>query len=104
LGNSTAGTAEVWIDAIKISKVVPRPLPPAIDPIVLDQLPGNDISITWNTVAGYDYALGTKTNLQDANWIELTSVPGIAGSVTVTTSVDQVQSFYRVSSECSFVY
>lgn len=99
LGDSTAGAAEVWIDAITIKKLIPRPLPPAIDPIILDPLPGNEFSITWNTVAGYDYVLDTKTNLTDTSWTPDTVVPGIAGSVTVTTTVDQVQSFYRVTSE-----
>jgi len=99
LGNSTAGAAEVWIDAIRISKLIPRPLPPEIGAVALNQLPGNDLSITWNTVAGYDYALETKSSLQDMDWEAYTSVPGVAGSVTVTTTVDRAQSFYRVTSE-----
>jgi len=99
LGNSTAGAAEVWIDAITIKKLIPRPLPPAIDPIIMNPLPGNAFAITWDTVAGYDYALDTKTNLLNAGWTLDTVVPGIAGSVTVTTTVDQAQSFYRVTSE-----
>ena len=97
LGNSTAGAAEVWIDKIKLWEWVPLP---DIGDITMTQLSDiNGLVLTWDTIEGYDYALETKSQLPYGNWETNQIVPGVDGSVTVTTAVDQAHSFYRVTSE-----
>ncbi|RKX44509.1 MAG: hypothetical protein DRP64_06410 [Verrucomicrobia bacterium] len=71
-----------------------------IGDIVLEQLVGtNGLALTWFTTAGYNYALETKSDLTTASWTTNTTVAGIGGDLTVTTAVDQAQSFYRVIGE-----
>jgi len=69
--------------------------------ISLGMLPGtNALGITWGTLAGHDYTLEAKANLADASWgTNTTGIAGTGGDVTVTTAVDQAQSFYRVIGE-----
>ena len=97
MGDSTAGAAEVWIDKVKLRKWAPLS---DIGDIALAQLPGtNGLALTWDTDEGYDYALETKSNLPIGNWTTNMVVPGVGGSVTVTTAVGQARAFYRVTSE-----
>jgi hypothetical protein len=58
----------------------------------------NGLALTWPTANGINYAVQAKTNLvSSANWQDaITNIPGTGGDVTVTTAVDQTQSFYRV--------
>jgi len=68
--------------------------------IAVEPLPGtNGLVLTWATASGFDYTLQSKINLQDLSWATNTTVSGTGGDVTVTTAVDQVQSFYRVIGE-----
>jgi hypothetical protein len=62
---------------------------------------GSNLALTWDTSSEGIYDLESKSNLTDVAWAtDLASIPGgTNGSVTVTTAVDQVQSFYRVSGE-----
>lgn len=98
MGSSiTTAPAEVWIDKVKLRKWAPLS---EIGDITLTQLLGTDgLALTWDTDDGYDYALETKLHLTDLNWTINQIVPGVDGSVTVTTAVDQAQSFYRVTAE-----
>ena len=98
MGNSiTNAPAEVWIDNIVLRKWVALP---EIGDITISPLSDSSgLALTWNTIEGYDYALETKSSLMDLNWTTNQIVPGADGSVTATTTVDQVQSFYRVTAE-----
>ncbi len=69
--------------------------------IALDRLPGtNGLTLTWNTIDGLSYAVQSKTDLTLEDWTNnLVGIPGTGGNVTVTTTVDQAQSFYRITLE-----
>jgi len=98
MGNSISNApALVWIDEVTLRKWAPLP---EIGDITINPLPsGNGLALTWDTVEWHDYALETKSSLPIGNWETNQIVPGVDGSVTVTTAVDQVQSFYRVTAE-----
>ena len=75
---------------------------PEIGTISLVQLEGtNAVSITWLTGhPSYKYALEIKDDLATGNWTNNGPVyDGVEGDLTVTTAVDQAQSFYRVTGE-----
>ena len=58
----------------------------------------NNITFTWNTLAGLAYQLQYKTNLTQANWINLGN-PGAATGATATTAdvaPADPQRFYRL--------
>jgi len=66
--------------------------------ITLEQLSGtNALTLTWATSAGTDYTVETKSSLTDISWTSNSAAVGTGGDVTVTTAVDQAQTFYRVS-------
>lgn len=70
--------------------------------ITLNQLSGtNGLALTWDTDPLGDYTLLSKSNLTEPSWAtNMTGIPGgTTGGVTVTTAVDQVQSFYRVTGD-----
>ena len=48
---------------------------------------------------GADYTLETKSSLTNVSWTSNSAVVGTGGDVTVTTAVDQAQSFCRVTGE-----
>jgi len=93
----TSGLLETLQDDILIEVLSSAP-PPSIGDITVEQLPGTTgLALTWATDAGLDYATQTKTNLLDESWTnDITGIVGTGGDVTVTTAVDQAQSFYRV--------
>ena len=111
----------VWPRRVALDRIWFEPNPPGIDILVLNgptvapqRYPSNvppigdvalewiagtgDLALTWNTGAGYVYALQNKTNLVDEIWADdITGIVGPGGDVTVTTTVDQVESsFYRI--------
>ncbi len=96
--------AETWADMyienlqIEVNSSIP---PPEIGDIVLDLLSGtNAVSLTWSTGSGYGYTLESKSSLLDVSWgTNTTGIVGTGGDVTVTTAVDQAESFYRVIGE-----
>ena len=70
--------------------------------VAISPLPGtNAVTLTWATSSDtFSYTVEKKTKLTDATWNpSLTDIPGNNGNVTVTTAVDQVESFYRVTGE-----
>ena len=73
---------------------------PEIGDIAVEQLPGtNGLVLTWATASGFNYILESKSDLAAGSWSTNTTVSGTGGDVTVTTAVDQAQSFYRVIGE-----
>ena len=68
--------------------------------LVLDLLPGtNALALTWASSDGTDYTVETKSSLIGASWTSNSAAVGTGADITVTTAVDQAQSFYRVSAE-----
>jgi len=58
---------------------------------------GQGMVISWDTSDGQEYNVQYKNNLIiDSDWTTFISLTGTGGGVTVTSTVDQVQSFYRV--------
>jgi len=80
--------------------VVARP-PVVIGDVMLDLLLGtNALTLTWLTEMDRDYAIETKSDLLIPGWTtNMMGILGTGGDITVTTGVDQVQSFYRVVGE-----
>lgn len=95
------------VDNISVSGAAGSELPdPEIQITALDQLPStNDLALSfaWTNSFWGDYAVSSTANLVDSSWSNLVyNRPGEPnGSMTVTTSVDQAQSFYRVTGTAS---
>jgi len=98
------------LDEVRISNIALNPnffiavngLPPPAINILAEQLSGtNGLALTWDTASWIDYSLLSKSSLGETTWTtNQAGIPGgEAGSVTVTTGVDQAQSFYRVTGE-----
>ncbi|RKX47317.1 MAG: hypothetical protein DRP64_01415 [Verrucomicrobia bacterium] len=101
--NAGAGETIVYTntgDNITFSVLPFAPIPDIGD-ITLEWLAGtNALALTWATGDGFGYAVESKTSLLDENWTtNTTGIVGTGGDVTVTTAVDQAQSFYRVVGE-----
>ena len=98
--NYTPGFTDFTVDDIQI---IHEPLEPIfVGDVAISLLPGtNALTLTWATSSDtYNYTVEKKTNLVDATWApSLTGIPGNNGNVTVTTAVDQAESFYRVIGE-----
>ena len=75
-----------------------QPEAPPIGNISWELLSGtNGLALTWLTTNGFNYAVQSKDDLVTGSWTNhITGIPGVAGDLTVTTAVDQAQSFYRV--------
>ena len=87
------------INAIVIEAISDEPAP-EIGNIAIESLSGTDaIAITWATAIGVDYALENKLGLDVTDWTTNTTISGTGGNISVTTTVDQAQSFYRVIGE-----
>ncbi len=71
---------------------------PDIGSVAINPLTGtNGLALSWLTTNGFNYAVQSKPDLVTGIWTNDTSgIIGIGGIVTVTTAVDEVQSFYRV--------
>ena len=93
----TSGLLETLQDDVTIEVVSSIP-PPEIGDITVELLPGaTGLALTWATDTGLDYATQIKSSLLDESWTnDITGIVGTGGDVTVTTAVDQAQSFYRV--------
>jgi len=86
--------ADVYTDNLQI-EVIPSP---EIGLIAVDQLSGtNGLAVTWSTDTRYGYTVESKSSLTNSNWAtHMAGISGTGGNVTVTTIVDQTQSFYRI--------
>ena len=61
------------------------------------ELLSTGLALTWASTNGFNYAVQSKDDLITGSWTNhITGIPGVAGDLTVTTAVDQAQSFYRV--------
>lgn len=57
------------------------------------------LTLAWGTDLGRSYVFESKTNLMGATWTSNATFLGTGGDITVTTGVDQAQSFFRVVAE-----
>ncbi len=58
---------------------------------------GSDAIVTWNGTHGVSYALQSKGDLVVDSWSnEVSGIPGVAGTMSATSSVSSAKSFYRV--------
>ncbi len=93
----TPGFTDFTVDDIQIIRE-----PITVGDVAISPLPGtNAVTLTWATGSdAFSYAVEKKTNLADETWDpSLTGIPGNNGNVTVTTAVEQAESFYRVTGE-----
>jgi len=53
--------------------------------------------IGWTTIPGDNYALQAKSNLNDANWVQLQTVAASSSLTTISNSIgNSSQRFYRL--------
>lgn len=83
-----------------VATALPEP-PPEIGDIAVEYLGADSLALTWTTGEGFNYTLWEKNDLvAEPTWsTNQSGIPGGAGSTTITTSVDSVQAFYKVTSE-----
>ncbi len=83
-----------FMDSVDITE--PLCLPPVGNPIILSPaLSGHLFSFGINTVASRNYIIEYKTNLTDAVWQTLESLPGNGSEQIVSVPIDQKSRFYR---------
>lgn len=99
-GSSSGGQFMVNKFTVELGINVFAPPAPPIGDIAVEYLGASGLSLTWNTTNGYDYTLWEKSDLIAGSWsTNQSGIPGEAGSTTVTTAVDAVQAFFKVTSE-----
>ena len=76
-------------------------LPPeAVGDISITTLPGGDVEVSWNGIAGHSYAVEYKNNLvTDSSWLVYTNGVSGTGEITVTVDVVDPETFYQVTGE-----
>ena len=63
-------------------------------------LPGNQVVLTWQSVAGHNYQVQSKNALTDSSWSSVGgSVSATASSTTTTNTVSGVTKFFRISGQ-----
>jgi len=58
-----------------------------------------DLVISWDSTAGQTYNVETNDDLTAQNWGIYDTIIADGGSVTITSSTDHVQLFYKVTAE-----
>jgi len=88
------GTAGIAIQGLGLG----TPTDPIGNIMIAGPLAGGGMTITWDTVEDQIYNVETNANLIIANWgIYGDVIVGDGGSITVTTTVDQATTFYKVT-------
>jgi hypothetical protein len=106
-GLTEAQLAGITIDGVAVEidssgYLVPPALPSGPDPIiiVIDRVPAGDaVALTWNSSNTVPYDLEYRTNLLAGIWMNYTNIVGTGGDITVTSTVDQAELFYRVKGD-----
>ena len=70
--------------------VLPRP---AFQSSSID---GNTLTLAWSAILGKTYRVQWKTNLEDANWNNLSDVTASGSSASVNDTLGITQRFYRI--------
>jgi hypothetical protein len=88
------GTSGIAIQGLGLG----TPTDPIGTIMIAGPLTGGGMTITWDTVAEQVYNVETNANLIIPNWgIYGDVIIGNGGSITVTTTVDQAATFYKVT-------
>lgn len=92
--------ADMYIEDVRIEVLSADPLP-EIGELAVDKVSGtNGLAIRWASEAGSGYAVQSRTNLLEGNWTNhIESIIGSGGDLTVTTMVNQAETFFRVIME-----
>lgn len=97
--NSRVGVASVsvddflaWVEAGTAERV---------EKVSMEMDASGCIQLGWSGASGSVYSVQTDNNLvQSPGWSNLVrGIPGVDGTMTVTTAVDRVQSFFRIIGE-----
>ena len=70
-----------------------------ISPLVTASASGANIQLSFPTLFGPTYQVLYKTNLTDATWTVLTSVPGDGTVKTVSDPAGSTRRFYTVNTQ-----
>ena len=95
----TATIGSMMVDNVSVVESDPYPPVPEIN-ITIERLPGaSGLALSWNTEPWGNYTVLNKSSLSAPSWsTHWADIPGgSSGSLTVTTTVDQVQTFYQVN-------
>ena len=88
----------LWRNSVYFPTIEIVDLPSAIGDISMELLSETNAVFSWDTSAWGRYALQGKADLPTGTWSNIIpKLSGGAGSVTVTSVVDQVQYFYRAA-------
>jgi hypothetical protein len=90
------GPSNIWfVDSVKVTE--PLCLPPVTNPVILNPaLRGNFFTFAINTVTNRTYIIQYKTNLDDAVWQVLETLPGNGSQQTVISPIGpDRQRFFR---------
>jgi hypothetical protein len=85
-----------WVDSIVVTD--PQCLPPVANPVIYNWaiVEHSLFQFTFDTVSGRTYIVECKTNLDDAAWQTLQTVPGSGFPQTTLTPMDMTgHRFYR---------
>ena len=67
----------------------------AVGCLLVGAAPG--VAVSWDSSNGQSYDLQSKSNLiTQLDWTTITNVTGTGGGISVTTAVDNAESFYQV--------
>jgi hypothetical protein len=95
-GSTTLGDYIYSTSGSGVTMAIPEPPPEEIGTITIANIP-EGVTITWDSAAGQDYDVQSKSSLiSQLTWDTLASVVGSGSSMTVTSTVDNAESFYQV--------
>ena len=87
--DATSG-GDMYVDAVLVT---------LHEPVVVPQLSGSNIHLSFPTLYGPTYQVLFKDHLTDASWTLLTSVPGDGTVKTVSNSIGTAARFYIVNTQ-----
>ena len=95
VASSLGGTNAWFVDSVLVTE--PICLPPVTNPVILNpMLKTNSFTFAINTVLGRNYVIQYKTNLTDALWQTLETLPGNGSQQTITVPIGpDLQRFFR---------
>lgn len=98
---ANSGESTIFFDNVRLtSGVAPLPTDPIGDITILGPVAtpaGESMVLSWDTSNRQLYDIQTKSNLiLDPTWTTITNVTGIGGEISVTTAVNNAETFYQV--------
>jgi autotransporter-associated beta strand protein len=100
---NTAGTFTIIADAAGVYLVFTPSAAPPPPPVISPQIPGagtTNAQLSWSSVAGAQYTVQYKSNLNQPGWLNLTTIVATGPTTTIVDNTSPVppQRFYRVIS------